>query len=39
MSSKNEVPSRSVSEDQWLGLTRIGLDQCKTLKAVCLDDC
>ena len=27
----------AVSEDQWLGLKRIGLDQRKTLKAVCLD--
>ena len=27
----------AVSEDQWLGLRRIGLDQRKTLKAVCLD--
>jgi IS4 transposase len=26
-----------ISEDQWLGLKRIGLDQRKTLKAVCLD--
>ena len=27
----------AVSEDQWLGLKRIGLEQRKTLKAVCLD--
>ena len=27
----------AVSEDQWLGLKRIGLDQRKNLKAVCLD--
>ena len=27
----------AVSEDQWLGLKRIGLDQRKTLKAVCHD--
>ena len=27
----------AISEDQWLGLKRIGLDQRKTLKAVCLD--
>ena len=27
----------AVSEDQWLRLKRIGLDQRKTLKAVCLD--
>jgi hypothetical protein len=27
----------AVSEVQWLGLKRIGLDQRKTLKAVCLD--
>ena len=27
----------AVSEDQWLGLKRIGLDPRKTLKAVCLD--
>ena len=27
----------AISEDQWLGLKRIGLEQRKTLKAVCLD--